>query len=74
MDKRQSKPLVIRALLMAINIRKPPQGLIHHSNRGSQYASLKYQASLKLIPTTKRARNQPRKNKESVLPSLKSKR
>lgn len=47
MDKRQTKSLVIRALLMAINIRKPPQGLIHHSDRGSQYASLKYQASLK---------------------------
>lgn len=47
MDKRQTKSLVIRALLMAINIRKPPQGLIHHSDRGSQYASPKYQASLK---------------------------
>lgn len=29
MDKQQTKSLVIRALLMAINIRKPPQGLIH---------------------------------------------
>ncbi len=47
MDKRQSKSLVIRALLMAINIRRPGAGLIHHSDRGSQYASLKYQAILK---------------------------
>lgn len=47
MDKRQSKSLVIRALVMAINIRQPATGLIHHSDRGSQYASLKYQAILK---------------------------
>src|SRR5690606_8322160 len=47
MDKRQTKSLVIRALMMAVNMRKPSAGLIHHSDRGSQYASLKYQASLK---------------------------
>lgn len=47
MDKRQTKSLVIRALMMAVNLRKPSAGLIHHSDRGSQYASLKYQASLK---------------------------
>ena len=47
MDKRQTKSLVIRALMMAVNMRKPSVGLIHHSDRGSQYASLKYQASLK---------------------------
>ncbi len=28
---------------MAINLRKPPPGLIHHSDRGSQYASREYQ-------------------------------
>ncbi|TNF96109.1 MAG: IS3 family transposase [Gammaproteobacteria bacterium] len=45
-DKRMSKSLVIRALMMAINLRNPPAGLIHHSDRGSQYASKAYQALL----------------------------
>ena len=47
MDKRMTKSLVIRALMMATSLRKPEAGLIHHSDRGSQYASLKYQALLK---------------------------
>jgi len=47
MDRRMKKSLVIRALMMAINLRKPPPGLIHHSDRGSQYASHAYQALLK---------------------------
>ena len=46
-DRRMKKALVIRALMMAINLRKPPPGLIHHSDRGSQYASDAYQALLK---------------------------
>ena len=32
MDRRMTKALVIRALLMAINLRQPPPGLIHHSD------------------------------------------
>ena len=47
MDRRMKKALVIRALIMAISLRKPPPGLIHHSDRGSQYASQAYQALLK---------------------------
>ena len=47
MDKRMDKALVLRALMMAINLRKPPVGLIHHSDRGSQYASHAYQLLLK---------------------------
>jgi len=47
MDRRMTKSLVIRALLMAINLRKPPPGLIHHSDRGSQYASRAYQKLLR---------------------------
>lgn len=35
-DRRMKKALVIRALIMAVNLRKPPPGLIHHSDRGSQ--------------------------------------
>lgn len=46
-DRRMKKALVIRALMMAINLRQPPPGLIHHSDRGSQYASHAYQALLK---------------------------
>ena len=46
-DRRMKKALVIRALMMAINLRKPLPGLIHHSDRGSQYASDAYQALLK---------------------------
>jgi transposase InsO family protein len=38
MDRCMQKALVIRALLMAINLRKSPHGLLHHSDRGSQYA------------------------------------
>jgi len=47
LDRWMKKALVIRALMMAINLRKPPPGLIHHSDRGSQYASHAYQALLK---------------------------
>ena len=46
-DRRMKKALVIRALMMAVNLRKPPAGLIHHSDRGSQGASHDYQKLLK---------------------------
>ena len=46
-DRRMKKALVIRALMMAVNLRKPPPGLICHSDRGSQYASHEYQKLLK---------------------------
>jgi putative transposase len=38
--------LVAAALRMALQQRKPPPGLLLHSDRGSQYASLDYQALL----------------------------
>ena len=38
--------LVISAFTMACQGRKPPKGLVHHSDRGSQYASLAYQQAL----------------------------
>jgi putative transposase len=34
------------ALLMAVRRRQPPRGLIHHSDRGVQYASRPYRATL----------------------------
>jgi len=39
--------LVLAALEMALESRRPPAGLIHHSDRGSQYASGAYQEVLK---------------------------
>ena len=47
MDKQMKKELVINAYLMAYWKRKPKFGLIHHSDRGSQYASRRFQATLK---------------------------
>uniref|UniRef100_UPI000F90AD0D hypothetical protein n=1 Tax=Escherichia coli TaxID=562 RepID=UPI000F90AD0D len=32
------------ALRKALVMRRPPEGLIHHSDRGSQYCSVDYQA------------------------------
>ena len=37
--------LTIAALTMAIQRQKPPPGLIHHSDRGSQYAAADYQCT-----------------------------
>lgn len=46
MDKNMTKELVLSALNRAIQTRKPPEGLIHHSDRGSQYTSKEYIARL----------------------------
>ena len=51
-DKRMTKSIVIRALLMAVGIRNPKPGLIIHSDRGSQYASYDYQRLLKQFGMT----------------------
>ena len=40
------RQLVIDALQMALTARQPPPGVLHHSDRGSQYASDDYQALL----------------------------
>lgn len=47
MDKHMTKKLTIDALAMAYWKRKPGKGVIHHSDRGSQYASHDYQDMLK---------------------------
>lgn len=39
MDRRINRHIVMDALAMAINDRRPKKGLIHHSDRGSQYTS-----------------------------------
>lgn len=48
MSERMTKKLVLDALQMAIWSRKPPRGLIVHSDRGSQYCSHAYQKLLGL--------------------------
>ena len=47
MDRTMTQALAVRALMMAINLRQPKAGLMHHSDRGSQYASEAYQTLLK---------------------------
>jgi len=42
-DRRMTSELVKKALNMAVMYRQPPKGLLHHSDRGSQYASRDYQ-------------------------------
>jgi putative transposase len=44
---RLKKGLALDALDLAVALRQPPPGLIHHSDRGSQYCSYEYQARLK---------------------------
>jgi transposase InsO family protein len=47
MSERIDRALVLDALRNAVGRRMPNQGLIHHSDRGSQYASANYQDALK---------------------------
>ena len=47
MSNRINAQLVVDALRMAYWRRKPPPGLLHHSDQGSQYASKAYQEELK---------------------------
>jgi putative transposase len=47
-SNRMKRDLAIRALEMAIALRRPPKGCIHHSDRGSQYCSHDYQKLLRL--------------------------
>jgi putative transposase len=46
MDSTLKTSLVLGALRMALGRRRPGPGLIHHSDRGSQYASWEYQKML----------------------------
>jgi putative transposase len=47
MSERINRHLVVDALTMAVGRRSPSVGLIHHSDRGSQYASHDYQKLLR---------------------------
>lgn len=44
---RMKQDLALNALNMAISLRAPKAGLIHHSDRGSQYNASRYQMMLK---------------------------
>lgn len=57
MDDHMRTDLVTRALQMAIEKRRPAPGLIHHSDRGSQYASKEFRKLLKkhgILPSMSR--------------------
>jgi len=47
MSARMTGDLVRDALRMALRERRPPAGLVHHSDRGSQYTGTPYQQLLK---------------------------
>jgi len=46
-SNRMTTGLVLKAMQMAINLRQPPEGLIFHSDRGSQYTSRRFSKLLK---------------------------
>jgi putative transposase len=46
-SNRMKRDLAIRALDMAVALRQPPKGCIHHTDRGSQYCSHDYQKRLR---------------------------
>jgi putative transposase len=46
LSERLERGLALNALKMALEDRQPPQDLLHHSDRGSQYASYEYQQLL----------------------------
>jgi putative transposase len=46
LEMSMTEPLVMAALRQAIQARQPSPGLIHHTDRGGQYAGKKYRKSL----------------------------
>ena len=46
MSERIDRQLCLDALAMAVKARRPAPGLVHHSDRGSQYASTEYRKAL----------------------------
>jgi transposase InsO family protein len=46
LQTRLDRSLVVNTLQAALGQRRPKAGLLHHSDRGSQYASLEFQAML----------------------------
>lgn len=46
-SKRMTTGLICQAMIMAYNLRQPSEGLVFHSDRGSQYTSQRYRKLLK---------------------------
>ena len=46
MGKRMTKSLVCQSLFRAVAAKRPSPGLVHHSDRGSQYCALEYRKLL----------------------------
>lgn len=46
MGERMTRNLISESLLRAIGMKRPARGLLHHSDRGSQYCSLEYRQLL----------------------------
>jgi len=60
LDRILGNRLVVGALEQAIEKRQPPPGLVHHSDRGLQYASAEYAAILekhRMVPSMSRPAN-----------------
>jgi len=76
MDEGLDTSLVERALQMAFAQRKPPAGLLHHSDRGSQYASDDYRRLLAqhhvTVSMSRRGNCYDNAMKESFFATLKS--
>ena len=47
MAERMTKSLVMQAFFRGVSARRPEKGLIHHSDRGSQYCAHDYQKMLR---------------------------
>lgn len=45
-DKHMTTDLVSKAMIKAYNLRQPSEGLVFHSDRGSQYTSKRYRSLL----------------------------
>jgi putative transposase len=45
-SKRMTTDLISKAMVKAYNLRRPPKGLVFHSDRGSQYTSRCYRQLL----------------------------
>lgn len=52
LDTSLSTKLPLAALQMALRRRRPPQGLLHHSDRGCQYTSAEYRQKLAELGVT----------------------
>jgi putative transposase len=76
LERTLEDDLTVGALRMALELRRPSPGLVHHSDRGSQYASLEYTDLLKehgcLISMSRKASPWENAGCESWMKTLKS--